>query len=236
MKKVVGFDQKVQLHQLDFLAQEIPRMGSRDALYQLVDERLMADIGGIKSRANARTILFKIWFLVPSEQTSLRDRALNLFQQGSLEERLILHWGMILLAYPFFKDVVEQLGYLFQLQNEVTSEHIGRKMKGLYGERRRVEVSIGAVLGSLRSWGVLESGKRNTYTVAMKKEILSAEIKKWLVQVLLIVTDKTVIEINSIAGEPCVFPFDLSIMESELLGDELEITRQGIGRSMVGLR
>lgn len=236
MKKAVGFDQKIQLHQLDFIANEIPRMSSRDALYQLVDERLMADIGGAKSRANARTILFKIWFLVSDEHIELRDRALEMFQRSTREERLVLHWGMCLLAYPFFKDTVEQLGYLFSLQDELTSEQIGRKVKSLYGERRRVEVSVNAVLSSLRSWGVLDMAKRNTYSIAAKTSISSSELKKWLVQVMLIVTGKTIIELGHLSGEPCIFPFELSVLESELSGNHLEITRQGIGRLLVGLK
>ncbi|GED30274.1 hypothetical protein P9G84_14945 [Brevibacillus centrosporus] len=236
MKKAVGFDQKIQLHQLDFIANEISRMSSRDVLYQQVDEQLMADIGGAKSRANARTILFKIWFLVPDEHMELRDRALDMFQRATPEEKLVLHWGMCLLAYPFFKDTIEQLGYLFHLQDEVTSEQIGRKMKGLYGERRRVEVSVNAVLSSIRSWGVLEMEKRNTHTIAVQINVFSTDIKKWLVQVMLIVTGKSVIELNHIAGEPCIFPFELSVLESELSGNELEITRQGVGRLMVGLK
>lgn len=236
MKKAVGFDQKIQLHQLDFIANEIFRMTSRDGLYQLVDERLMADIGGAKSRLNARTILFKIWLLVPDEHIALRDRALAMFQKASPEEKLVLHWGMCLLAYPFFKDTVEQLGYLFHLQDEVTSEHVGRKMKGLYGERRRVEVSVNAVLSSLRSWGIIEKGKRNANTIPVKISILSAEIKKWLVEITLLVTGKAVIELNQIAGEPGIFPFQWNVMESELSSNELIITRQGIGRLMVGLK
>ncbi|MEJ9222237.1 hypothetical protein P4H46_29040 [Paenibacillus glucanolyticus] len=236
MKKAVGFDQKIQLHQLDFIANEISRMSSRDALYQLVDERLMADIGGAKSRVNARTILFKIWFLVSDDHIELRDRALAMYQRGTPEEKLILHWGMCLLAYPFFKDTAEQLGYLFHLQDEVTSEQIGRKMKGLYGERRRVEVSVNAVLSSLRSWGVLGMEKRNTHTIPVKINVLSSDIKKWLVQVMLIVTGKMVIELSQLAGEPCIFPFELSVLESELSGNQLEITRQGIGRLLVGLK
>jgi hypothetical protein len=236
MKKAVGFDQKIQLHQLDFIANELSRVASRDDLYKLVDNRLMADISGAKSRVNARTILFKIWLLVPDEHIDLRDRALSMFQSASPEERLVLHWGMCLLAYPFFKDTIEQLGYLFHLQDEVTSDHVGRKMKGLYGERRRVEVSVNAVLSTIRSWGTIETGKRNAHTVPERITIFSAEMKRWLVQVVLFVTHKTVIDLHHIAGEPCIFPFDISVMESELSGNELEITRQGIGRLIVGLK
>jgi hypothetical protein len=236
MKKAVGFDQKIQLHQLDFIANEIPRMTSKDHLYEIVDQRLMADIGGAKSRLNARTILFKIWLLVPNEHVQLRDRALQMFQHACREERIALHWGMCLLAYPFFKDTVEQLGLLFSLQDEVPSEQIGRKMKGLYGERRRIEVSVNAVLSSLRSWGILEAVKKNTQTKAKRMDILAPELKKWLVQVLLLATDKTVLEIKHISDEPCLFPFLLNVSESELLGDELEISRQGVGKLMIGLK
>lgn len=236
MKKSVGFDQKIQKHQLDFIAYEILRITTRDALYQQVDEQLKADIGGAKSRLNARTILFKIWFLVPDEHIELRDRALNMFPLATPEEKIVLHWGMCLLAYPFFKDTTEQLGFMFYLQDEVTSEQIGRKIKGLYGERRRVEVSVNAVLSSLRSWGILAMDKRNCYSLPSKIRIVSAEIKKWLVQVVLVATDKTSIEMNHISDEPCMFPFDVSILESELSGDRLELTRQGLGRLMVGLK
>jgi len=236
MKKAVGFDQKILLHQLDFIANELPRMSSREALYQLMDERLMADIGGAKSRANARTILFKIWCLVADDHIELRDRALKMFEAASREDRLVLHWGMCLLAYPFFKDTVEQLGYSLHLQDEVSSEQIGRKIKGMYGERRRVEVSVNAVLSSLRAWGVLEMVRQHVYKQPAKIRITSPEIKRWLVQVILIATGKTAIELQHISGEPCIFPFDVTVRESELTGDELQITHQGVSRLLVGLR
>lgn len=236
MKKAVGFDQKIQLHQLDLIASEMTRMTTRDALYQLVDERLMGDIGGAKSRVNARTILFKIWLLVANEHIALRDRALAMFQQAAPEEKLALHWGMCLLAYPFFKDTAEQLGGLFHLQGEVTSEQIGRKLKGLYGERRRVEVSVNAVLSSFKAWDVIEISKRNSYTVSGRESIRSAELKKWLVQVILIVTEKSAIELNHVSNEPCMFPFEWTVSESELTSEWLVLTRQGVGRLLVGLK
>lgn len=79
-------------------------------------------------------------------------------------------------------------------------------------------------------------GKRNFHTMVAKTNISSMEIKKWLVQVILIVTGKTVIELNHLSGEPCIFPFELSVLESELSGNYLEVTRQGIGRLLVGLK
>ncbi len=95
----------------------------------------MADIAGAKARLNARTILFKIWLLVDNENMEIRDRGLQLCTNASREERLLLHWGMMLLAYPFFRDVADQVGRLFQLHGEFSSMQLSRKIFALYGER-----------------------------------------------------------------------------------------------------
>ncbi len=128
LKKAVGFDQKLQLHQLDHIARELSRVENRQQLYDLVDQNLMADIAGAKARLNARTILFKIWLLVDNENMEIRDRGLQLCTNASREERLLLHWGMMLLAYPFFRDVADQVGRLFQLHGEFSSMQLSRKI------------------------------------------------------------------------------------------------------------
>src|SRR5690554_171189 len=106
MKKAVGFDQKILLHQLDFIVKEIPFTDNRQELYQKLEEYLAADIAGSKSRLNARTIITKIWYQIDEEYRGLQQEGLELYSRLNLEERKALHWGMILLAYPFFADVV----------------------------------------------------------------------------------------------------------------------------------
>ncbi|WP_059281944.1 hypothetical protein [Bacillus coahuilensis] len=169
MKKAVGFDQKILLHQLDFMAREIPRSETRQELYEKADEFLTADIAGYKSRMNARTILFKIWYLVDDDYKHLQQEALRLIDEVSHKERIVIHWGMTMLAYPFFKDLINEMGMLFKLQQEVSSDQISRKIKALYGDRRRVEVSISASLTSLRAWGVIVTEKETCKKLRKKR-------------------------------------------------------------------
>lgn len=235
LKKAVGFDQKLQLHQLDHIARELSRAENRQQLYDLVDQNLMADIAGAKARLNARTILFKIWVLVDNENVEIRDRGLQLFANASKEERLLLHWGMMLLAYPFFRDVADQVGRLFQLHGEFSSMQLSRKIFSLYGERRRVSVSTGAVLGTFKHLEVISEQKK-LYVNAEKVPIHQLEFKLWLIEVMLKAAEKSAIELKQITTEPCLFPFILDIAESELRNSQLQVTRQGIDMVMVGLR
>jgi hypothetical protein len=235
MKKAVGFDQKLQLHQLDYIARELTRTESRQQMYDLVDQYLMSDIAGAKSRLNARTILFKIWVSVDKENEELRDRAIQMFNNASNYERLLLHWGQIIIAYPFFKDLVEQAGRMIQLHGEFSSIQITRKMMSIYGERERVRVAIFAVLRTLRSLGVIVENEK-FYIPSDKMEIQQLDIKLWLTEVLLKATERSVIELKQISNEPIIFPFAMEIGESEMRNSKLQVMRQGIDMAMVGLK
>lgn len=235
MKKIVGFDQKVQLHQLDYMARELPRTDPKE-LYEKMDDYLARDIGGQKARRNTRTIIFKIWCHVPEAHQPIQQRAIQLFPSLPPAERLLLHWGLTILSYPFVKDFVQEMGYLFRMQDEVSSEQIGRRMKSLYGDRRRVEVATGAVLMSLRSWGVIHAHKQHRHTIAKMIQITSLELKQWLTEVLLRATQSTAMTIEKIHDHPLFFPFEFTISIDELKNDQFSITRQGGGMVMVGLK
>ena len=112
MTKPVGFDQKILLTQLDFTAKNV-RTHNRKEMYELLDGFIRNDVTGVKARKNVITILLKSWYLVEDEHVPLRDFILDEFDNLTQEERLLAHFGMLLLAYPFFKDVILEFGRAF---------------------------------------------------------------------------------------------------------------------------
>ena len=100
MTKPVGFDQKILLTQLDFTAKNV-RTHNRKEMYELLDGFIRNDVTGVKARKNVITILLKSWYLVEDEHVPLRDFILDEFDNLTQEERLLAHFGMLLLAYPF---------------------------------------------------------------------------------------------------------------------------------------
>jgi hypothetical protein len=235
MAKPVGFDQKVLFEHLDFTAYEGRRL-ERKEMYEALDGFLRADIKGVKSRKNAITMLMKIWFLVPEEHVFLRNQALMLLPYLKRNEKLILHWSMSTLAYPFFADLIKEMGLQLRMQDSVSSQLLGKKMKALYGERRRVEVATSAVLTSIKSWGITEAAGKNTYKVLTKIDIQSPELKKFIAEVLLRMNEAPILPIDLLNNHPYFFPFDYEITRSNLSGQSFEITRQGLDTTIVELR
>lgn len=233
MSKPVGFDQKILLHQLDYTANEARRTERKD-MYEKLDEFLLNDIKGQKSRKNAITMLMKIWFLVEDEHDHLQKEAFNLFLDLKKEERLILHYSMTVLAYPFVKDLVQEMGKLFKLQDEVPSQQIGRLMKNLYGDRRRVEVATSAVLMSLKSWEIIALGEtKKSYKIAGKYSIQSSNLKQWLAEAIIRCSEGTSLTLDVLNSHPIFFPFDYKISSSDLNNDSFEVNRQGLDMIMV---
>jgi hypothetical protein len=228
MKKPVGFDQKVLLHHLDFTANHT-KNSSRKEMYELLDGYLRNDITGAKSRKNAITMLMKIWYLVDSELVPVRDKMVNLLASLTKEERLLVHWAMTLAAYPFFKDLAQEFGKLFRLQDEVQSVVIGKRMKETYGDRRRVEVATSAVLMSMKSWGIILPGKNRSYHLNTKIHIGNTDFQVVIVQILLQVLDNTALQLDLVQNHLLFFPFTYELNVLELRQkDDLVIHRQGM--------
>jgi hypothetical protein len=233
MKKPVGFDQKVLLHHLDFTANHTKKH-SRSEMYELLDGYLRNDITGAKSRKNAITMLMKIWYLVDSEMVPVRDKLLDILASLSKDERLLVHWGMILAAYPFFKDLVSEFGKLFRLQDEVPSVVIGKRMKETYGDRRRVEVATSAVLMSMKSWGIILPEKHRSYRLNPKIQIGNTDLQEVIVQILLQVLENTALEVDIVQNHLLFFPFtyELNVLELRQKSN-LVFHRQGMDTLVV---
>lgn len=234
MSKPVGFDQKLQLKHLNFTANEL-RFTERKDMYVKLDEFLNEDIGGFKSRKNAITMLMKIWFFVQKEHQELQKTALSLFPDATQEEKLLLNWGMTLLAYPFFKAVAEEMGNFLKLQSEVPSQQLGRQIKLLYGDRRRVEVALSAVLGSLKAWEVVQRGKGNIYTLPRRIEVTEARLKNWLAEVTLRVSEYKSMPLAMLTSQNVFFPFTYKLSLAEIDTKKLTIDRQGVDIFMISL-
>jgi hypothetical protein len=235
MKKSVGFDQKIELGNLDIAAREASYTERKD-MYAKLDEYLRTDIKGDKSRKNAITMLMKIWYLADEEHEGIKQKAFVLFNNLPSENRLVLHWGMILLAYPFFKDVTDEMGNLLKLQNEVASQQVGRRIKMLYGDRRRVEVAINAVLTSMKYWGIIEAKKRQIYSLKRRIKIDNVELKNWLVEVILRISEYNSMPIDIVQSLTMLFPFDLNISINEIDTNTIKIDRQGLDTYMLSIQ
>lgn len=232
MKKTIGFNMKVWRRHLDNLVRELPR-SSGEELRRQVEDYVACDIHGLRSRSKTLTILFKIWVNPPKQHERLRRDALNMFPYLSAQERLALHWGMTVLAYPFFKQTVYELGNLFQLQDVVPSQQLMRKMRALYGERHSVRVATTAILSSLRDWGVITTSGQHENKQAEKIEIIHCELKRWLTEVMIHTSGHQALLLDAINQFPSFFPFASNVTRDDLVGAPFHVARHGFNQFSV---
>jgi hypothetical protein len=107
MRNIVGISQKLKKGWLDDLLDNVSQSGDEKSVRAFLDDRLRQELPSVEARAKAAGILLRIWSRVERERIVMRDRALALLPQISGQERIWLHWGMMALTYPFFRDVAE---------------------------------------------------------------------------------------------------------------------------------
>lgn len=211
MTKAVGFDQKIQLHQLNFAAEQFGKVPIAK-MHNMLDDYLLQDIAGAASRRCAHAIIMKIWWSVDDVYKYLRDYINNEYRYLIKEEKDFVNWCMTCLAYPFFRYHVNHLGKNFRLADEVRSRTILSEMKNLYGDRRRIEVATGAVFSTVKSWGFVQMKKPGVYNIPIKCfEIDNSLLKMLLIEVLMNHYETNTLTLETINNSAIFFPFDYHI-------------------------
>ncbi|MDP3959924.1 MAG: hypothetical protein Q8Q26_07675, partial [Pseudorhodobacter sp.] len=72
------------------------------------------------------TILMKIWLTTPREFAALRVAGLELLKRMPKQDRMAVHWGMVMAVYPFWASVASQVGRLLKLQGSVVASQVQR--------------------------------------------------------------------------------------------------------------
>lgn len=236
MTKAVGFDQKVLVNQLDYTV-KLMRNHSRQEMYEALDGYLRNDVTGTKSRKNLTTMLMKIWYLVDEDLVYLRDKILIEMPNFTKEECLAVHWGMMLLAYPFFKDVTQEISRLLNLQDTIATSVVKNRVKEEYGDRRRVDVAVSAVLTTMKAWEVLIREKGNAVRLSEKIEIRNPNLQNFMIQVLLKSLNHQALPIEILQNHPLFFPFSYEFDLYELRQQkDLIFHRHGVGEVVVEIK
>jgi len=238
MKQVIGIDRRIRRQWLDQLLDRFVTTADEKELRGYLDEQLRAELPGAAARKKTRGILWKVWCGVPEDSCSLRQRALLLLPRISGQERLWLHWGMMALAYPFFRDIVELVGRLLALQDDFSSVAVLSRLTASWGDRTTTRLAAKHVLRMLVEWEVLRPKQRpGEYLLVQKLRSDTPELQLWLLEALLGASAADEIEAQQLLRLPDAFPFSLTIGLSELRRHEgFNLHRQGLDMDMVALR
>ncbi|MDQ7839157.1 MAG: hypothetical protein RDU59_11785 [Thermodesulfobacteriota bacterium] len=240
----IGIDRRIKVQWLEYTAglaiSEYNQKEIRAYLDQFLQEQLSGEGKTHRGcRQKTITVLLKTWAIVPQECESLRNEGLSLLSKTPENEHLIIHWGMIMTVYPFFRSIAETVGRLFRLQNTVSLQQIQRRIKEQYGERPTVSYAAQKIIRSFVDWGVLlDTDKKGVYQKPKPIQINNPQTAAWITEALLISKNRQSSALKDLIKSPALYPFELPIPNTKDLENNkrLELSRQNLADDMVTLR
>jgi len=239
-RQAVGFDRPIDLSWLDAVAAKVAEGASppevRKFLYSVLEGAVSGDTKN-SARGKTVTVLSHIWCLVPGTALSLRDRAVERLGQATTEERLAVHWAMMIGTYPFFTDTASAIGRLLSLHGSVSVSQLKRRLAETWGERSTIARAIPRIVRSMVGWGVLkDTGEKGVFTAAGDPTPVSDPVAELLVEALLIDSDQESMEMAKLLGHGALFPFALSLNAHRLRDvAHFRVHRQGLDQDVVGV-
>jgi hypothetical protein len=227
-QKVIGFDRKVRLAWLDATADWAARGLSAEEIRSKLDLLLDGEIAGKEALKKTKTVLLRIWVLVPENLRPLRDEGLGLLPHLSDPGRLALHWGMSLAAYPLLRDTATVVGRLLDLQEKVIASQIRLRLAENYGERSTL----------LRAVQRITSSFVDCFVAGPSYPIEDERLAAWLIEALLLGSESDSGVLPALMKNPALFPFEIGRLNRRFFegSSRLELYRQGLDEDLVTFR
>ncbi len=241
----IGFSQRIRLEWLEQTARLI-LAGNEQATINAGLQELLKDIvsiGGTAERGNREkiiTILLKVWLTAPTELDGLRLDGLELLTRLSNQDRMAVHWGMVMAVYPFWASVASQVGRLLKLQGSAAAVHVQRRIREQYGERETVSRAARRVQRSYLDWGVLRATKmKGVYQQGLSHPLHDRKLIAWLIEASLYSRSNGSASTREIIEHPSLFPFRIKPVAGESLiavSNRLELYRHGLNEDVIFLK
>ena len=240
MGKGIGFNRNIRMGWLEAAAAYRQQRRDPADMRRLLNAVVAIDIPSAHNRRKAIDILLNIWVHSREVSPALHHDALGYLDTArSADERLWLHYGLVLLAYPFFRSVASEVGKLGRQGEFVTSAAVKRWLLAHRGNLGSLGKAIERVLFSMRDWRLLEgTGQRHVYAVRQAVYATTQpELELWLLACALKVHPAEELPLLDLLRLPELFAFRLTVGADALRRSaRFAIARQGSGWDAVRLR
>ncbi len=186
------------------------------------------------------TILMKVWLTTPRELSTLRVAGLELLKRMPKQDRRAVHWGMVMVVYPFWASVASQVGRLLKLQGSAVAAQVQRRMREQYGERETVSRRTRYVLRSFVDWGVLRQTDRSgVYEQLPAIAIPDRDLAAWMIESVVLSRTNGPMTLKSLFESTSLFPFRVTPVSADELvsfSTNLDVIRHNLDEDLVVLK
>jgi hypothetical protein len=227
---LVGFDRFVALDWANFAMELSSTSDTRSVKISRLKDWLSLKISGKDATRKTANVLARLW-LEPNTATDyFRSEARRLYLEASKQDYIFFHWGMALLVFPFFRETCIQIGRLSALQTSVNRREIHSRVAEKYSNQGTIPRSVDRIIQTLVDWKLLKKTSRQEYVPCIY-ESKNAEIKKWLLEVLVHSRPDMRVPINDFYRLPELFPFEFNGEIRQLIQSSLHLRLERDGQN-----
>lgn len=230
-KKKIGLSRLIKLEWLNKTVELILEGKTEDEISKELEFYLSFEIKSKKSLYMTKNNIMNIWVRIPDEFQEIKDLALGIYDKDDAN-KLVIHWCMMLLAYPVFSDVCALIGKITDIQGIFTTRWLKQNLSDIWGERTTLLYSTEKILQTLKYMGVIENEKKGVYKTHTF-DVDDEEIKGLIVLTVIAINSKAYYEITELSQIPQMFPFNYSITHELLHFSDLFMLNNFGGRVVV---
>ncbi len=205
MAKMVGLSRAIKREWLDKTVSYVLEGMTEAEIREALTEYLSFEIDSPIVLRKTREILMHTWVYPMEGAEEVRETALSACQSGNAN-RLVLHWCMLLLAYPIFSDINGLIGKLSTIQDTFTTGWLREKIYEEWGERATLLHSSAKLLQILVYLEVIERVKTGVYQIK-QYPVLDSDSIHVIVMTALKLHLKGYYELPELSTIPQFFPF-----------------------------
>lgn len=153
-----------------------------------------------------RIILLSAWF---DSEPVLRSKALELYHSVSSNERVAIHWALLMNQYPIFFDLCRIIGHMVTFKDTVTLAQIKEQVYIKWGERSTLVSSLQKNVKTLRKLGALTTHGRAGVYRKQHYKISNLYVVWMLFHATLQSSQRGYLTWDAFVSHPALFPFTI---------------------------
>ncbi len=226
MAERMGLSKNVTLEWMELAANcKISGMTQEEA-YPILNEKIGETIHSPVNSKQIRVILFNMWF---RPEDWFLTRSTEIAKALPANERIAIHWALLLERYPVFYDLCTVIGGLFEFRDEITLAQIRNRIFEKWGARDTLQGCLSKNMQMFRELKSLEAikpagtYKRNTMAIS------DVNTMQLLCASLIDASGKEYMSWEEVIHHPALFPFVIcDISQADMAAcDNLLLERMG---------
>lgn len=226
MAKMVGLSRNLKLQWLNKVVELVLEGHTEQEIKDQLNEYLSFEIESPTNIRKTREILMNIWVYDNELSDKIKAPALELIKAYP-EYDLVIHWCMMMAAYPVFVDMCKLIGKMSEFQDEITLAQLKQKLFDEWGERTTLFHSIDKLVATLKALDVMVCDKPGKYQVKTHR-VSNPKVVAFMVYAMMIVDDSGYYTFTDINSSTYLFPFEYK-MEKETLFEDGRFAMNNFG-------